>query len=261
MLRRLFFALAFCLTAHPARAGAFVQPEGMLLAVHEARFSGSLRAFDNKGRLMPVSSYQAFTLDTALEYGALDWLTLLGRMEAVSDFDQGPPGFRYRGPGMSEVGARVELGRAMEEDLVFSAQALLRLPGARTPGSAAAGMAQTEADARLMMGGSFELNELPGFWSAEAGLRKKGGLEPDERRLEFGVGVSIFDLLQAVAQSFHVYTAPTVLAPRGQSHKVQLSLLLNPGRAWSLQAGVFRTLAGQNARQESGALVALWRRM
>jgi hypothetical protein len=261
MLRRLFFALAFCLAARSALGGAFLQPEGMLLVLHESTFSGSLQAFDDKGRLIPVSGFQKFTLDTALEYGALDWLTLLGRLEAVSVYSQGPPAAYYRGPGMHELGARVELGRALDKDLVFSAQALLRAPGARTPNPAAVGMTAIETDLRLMAGGSFELRDHPGFWSAEFGQRKRGGSSPDELRLELTAGFAIFDRLQAIGQSFHVYAQRMDLAPQSQSHKAQVSLMLNPGRSWSLQAGAFRTLASVNARRDNGVMVALWRRM
>jgi hypothetical protein len=118
-----------------------------------------------------------------------------------------------------------------------------------------------EADLRLMAGGSFEVNDQPGFWSAEAGPRKRGGGAPDDWRVEIATGLALFDRLQAIAQSFHVFTKRTDLDPASQSHKAQLSLVLNPGRSWSLQAGVFRTLAGVNARRDSGLLIAFWRRM
>ena len=261
MLRRCLLALVLCVAAHSALAGAFVQPEGMLLVIHESSFSGSLKTFDDKGRLVPVSDYRKFTLDTVLEYGVLDRLTLLGRLEAVNVKAEGPPGAYYRGPGMTELGARVELGSALNRDLVFSAQAMLRLPGARVTNGATAGLTLLEADLRLMAGGSFEVNDQPGFWSAEAGPRKRGGGAPDDWRVEIATGLALFDRLQAIAQSFHVFTKRTDLDPASQSHKAQLSLVLNPGRSWSLQAGAFRTLAGVNARRDSGLLIAFWRRM
>lgn len=261
MWRRLLLVLALCLAARPALGGAFVQRQGMVLAMQEMSFSGSLQAFDSRGRLVPVASYRKFTLDTALEYGLTDWLTLLGRLETVSVYNQGPPAAFYRGLGKSELGARVEIGRALDEALVFSAQAMVRWPGVRPGNPAAAGMTAMESDWRLMAGGSFDVRDRPGFWSVEAGLRKRGGPEPDEARLELAAGLTIFDLLQALVQGFHVFTPRTALAPASQSHKAQVSLLFNPGRSWSLQAGVFRTLAGVNARQENGVAVAFWRRM
>lgn len=261
MWRRLLILIAFCLAARPALGGAFVQRQGMVLAIQELSFSGSLHAFDGRGRLIPVASYQKFTLDTALEYGLADWLTLLGRLESVSIYNQGPPAAYYRGLGMSELGARVELGRALDETLIFSAQAMVRWPGAHTANPAAAGMTAVESDWRMMAGGSFDLVDRPGFWSAEAAFRKRGGFEPDEARLELAAGLSIFDLLQVIVQGFHVVTLRTPLAPASQSHKGQVSLLFNPGGAWSIQMGAFRTLAGVNTRRESGALVAYWRRM
>ena len=261
MLLRLSVLLFISLAAQPALGGAFLQRQGMVLAIQELRFSGSLQAFDPSGRVIPVAAYRKFTLETSLEYGALDWLTLLGQLESVSIYAQGPPAVFYRGLGMSELGARVQLWRSKDEDLVLSAQSLLRLPMARQSNPAATGMTAVERDFRFMAGGSFDVGDHPGFWSVEAGVRQRGGLEPDEKRLELAAGFFIFDLLQAIAQGFHVFTARTALAPASQSHKAQGSLIFNPGRSWSVQAGVFRVLAGVNARRESGALIAFWRRM
>ena len=261
MLRRVFILLFLSLVAEPALGGAFVQRPGMVLAIQELSFSGSILAFDARGRVVPVPAYRKFNLETSLEYGAADWLTLLGRLESVSVYTQGPPAAFYRGLGMSELGARAELWRTKDQDLVISAQALLLWPMASQGNPAAAGMTAAGRDARLMAGGSFEMRDRPGFWSLEAGLRQRGGLEPDERRLELAAGLSIFDLMQAMAQSFHVFTPRTGVAPASQSHKAQMSLVFNPGRPWSVQAGVFRTLAGVNAPRESGALLAFWRRM
>ena len=261
MLRRLFILFVLGQAAQPALGGAFLQRPGMVLAIQELNFSGSLHAFDAHGRVIPVPAYRKFTLQTSLEYGALEWLTLLGHLESVSVYTQGPPGAFYRGLGMSELGARLQLWRSKDEDLVFSAQSLLRLPMARQGNPAAAGMTAVETDFRLMAGVSFDVGDRPGFWSVEAGVRQRGGLEPDERRLELAAGLFMFDLLQAIAQGFHVFTPRTALAPASQSHKAQLSLLFNPGRPWSVQVGAFRTLAGVNARRESGWLIAFWRRM
>ncbi len=261
MSSRLLLVIALCLVARPALGGAFAQRQGMLLVIQETSVSTALQAFDQRGRVIPARLYRKYTLDTLFEYGALDWLTFLGRFETVGVHMQGLPRARYRGLGMSEVGARVELGRALEGDLVFAAQGIVRLPGARTDNPAAAGMTQAETDGRLMMGGSFELMEAPGFWSAEAGLRKRGAPLPDEWRMELSAGLSVFDRLQVVGQGSSIFAHRTPFTPPSQSHKAQISLVLNPGRPWSLQVGTFRTVAGVNARHENGFLVAYWRRM
>ena len=261
MFWRCFIVIVLSLAAPPALAGAFLERPGMILAIQELSFSGSSAAFDARGRLIPVAAYRKFTLQTSLEYGALDWLTVLGRLESVSVHAQGPPARDYRGLGMSELGARFQLWRSKDSDYVISAQAVRRLPMAREGNPAAAGMTQSETDLRLMAGGAFDVLDRAGFWSVEAGLRQRSGLTPDERRLELAAGLYIFDLLQVLAQGFHVFSPRTALAAPSQSHKAQMSLLFNAGRSWSLQAGAFRTLAGVNVRRESGLLMAFWRRM
>ena len=261
MSLRLLFVIALCLVTRPALGGAFAQRQGMLLVIQETSVSTALQAFDLRGRVIPARLYRKYTMDMLFEYGALDWLTFLGRFETVGVYTQGPPRALYRGLGMSEVGARVELGRALEGDLVFAAQGIVRLPGARTTNPAAAGLTQAETDGRLMMGGSFEVMEAPGFWSAEAGLRKRGAPQPDEWRMELAAGLFLLDRLQVVGQGSSTITPRNPFAPPNQSHKAQISLVLNPGRPWSLQLGTFRTFAGVNVRQENGFLVAFWRRM
>ncbi len=77
MLRRVFILLLLSLVAEPALGGAFVQRPGMVLAIQELSFSGSILAFDARGRVVPVPAYRKFNLETSLEYGAADWLTLL----------------------------------------------------------------------------------------------------------------------------------------------------------------------------------------
>ncbi len=238
-----------------------MQRQGMLLVIHEFTSTIALQAFDRRGQLTRAPLYAKYTADTALEYGALDWLTFLGRLEAARVYTQGPPIAYYRGPGMSELGARVELGRALHGDVVFSAQALLRLAGARTANPAAAGLNRSESDWRLMMGGSFDLRDAPGFWSIEAGPRRRGGVEPDEWRAEAVAGFFLLDRLQIVGQTSSVLATKTALTPQSQAHKAQISLVLNPGRPWSLQAGTFRTVLGVNARRETGVMLAWWRRM
>jgi len=233
----------------------------MLLAIHEIASTIALQVYDARGKLVQAPLYSKYTAVTALEYGALDWLTFLGRLEAARVYSSGPPTAYYRGPGMSELGARVELGRAHHGDIVFSTQALLRLPGAQTQNPAAAGLNSRETDLRLMMGGSFDIGDYPGFWSIEAGPRRSSGPEPDEWRAEVAAGQFLFDRLQLVVQTQSVFTAKTPLVPQSRSHKAQASLILNPGRPWSLQLGTFRTLSGVNARRETGLLLAWWRRM
>jgi hypothetical protein len=261
MSSRLLLVMVLCLLARPALGGAFTQRGGMLLVVQESSVTATMQAYDPRGRLAAARTYRKYALDTVFEYGALDWLTLLGRFETVGIAMQGPPSARYRGLGMSELGARVEFGRAFEGDLVFSAQGLLRLPGGRTVNPAAAGLTQPQTDGRLMAGGSFELMDAPGFWSAEAGLRRTSGPEPNEWRIELAAGLSVFERLQVVGQGSSIFAQRTPFTPPSQSHKAQISLLLNPGRPWSVQVGSFRTFAGVNARKENGFLVAYWRRM
>ena len=249
----------FISPARPAFGGAFLQPEGMVQVIQETSFSGSAQAFDAKGRLIPVASYRKFDFTTLVEYGALDWLTFTGRLETVNARTEGPPARAYRGLGRSEIGARVELWQA--DIYVVSAQVTLAAPGTRhVTNPASYGLAGYEAEARLMGGGSFDFNDFPGFWSVEAGYRRRAAGVPDETHLDLSGGVFVVEWLQAIGQVFSTFTAAGHGNPAGRAHKAQASLVLNPGRSWSLQAGAFFTPVAVASRRESGLLLAFWRR-
>ena len=243
-----------------AFGGAFLQPESMLLVIQEAALTGSTQAFDSRGHVIPVSYYRKFSLDTVMEYGVIDWLTVTGRFEHVSILAEGPPSGTYRGPGMSELGARVLIHQF--DDTLVSAQASFRLPGTRASDNpATVDLTAREVDMRLMGGGSFFVDDRPGFWSAEAGFRRRGGGYPDEWHVDLGTGVFMFERLQLIAQAFTtLVSASAPAAPKSRSHKLQASLVFNPGRIWSLQAGAFFTPLAMEARRDSGIMLAFWRR-
>ena len=261
VLRLLRYVIAF--SAFPlasAFGGAFLQPEAMLLVVHEASFANAVAAFDAAGRIIPVSYYRRFTLDTVMEYGVIDWLTVSARVEHVSALAEGPPSGSYRGAGMSEIGARLALARF--DDHIISAQATLRLPGARPSANpATVDLDAREIDLRLMGGGSFDCNDLPGYWSVEAGYRQRGGVYGDEWHADVAAGVYAQERLQVIAQAFTTIVPKAALAaPKSRTHKLQGSLVFNAGRPWSLQVGAFFTPLAIEARRERGLLLAFWRR-
>jgi hypothetical protein len=261
LLRLLRFLFVFSVfPVGVAFAGAFLQPEGMLLVMQETSFASSLAAFDSHGRLIPVSYYRRFTLDTALEYGVIDRLTLIGRIEYANVLAEGTPSGTYRGLGMSDLGARVAL--AQFDDYIISAQATLRLPGTRPPANpATVDLDSRDVDLRLMGGGSFDFNDLPGYWSLEAGLRQRSAGYADEWHVDVAGGVHATERLQVIAQAFTtIVPRGTPASPESRTHKLQGSLVFNPGRAWSLQAGAFFTPLAVDARRERGLMMAFWRR-
>ena len=96
------FAIALCLIVDAEngrlRAGAWLMPPGEGQIIASTAFSGSARAFDANGRLIPVPSYDKFELGAYLEYGLTDWLTVIAA-PAYDSIKQPAPAASYDGPG------------------------------------------------------------------------------------------------------------------------------------------------------------------
>src|SRR3954451_23627826 len=121
-LRILGFGAILIATA-AAQAGPWLEPPGQGQVILGGSFSDSLRAFDLRGRLAPVTPYKKFELTAYVEYGAMEQVTLIAA-PSVLDFRAKPPGQSYAGMGVVEAGARLKLYDY--DEWVFSAQATLR---------------------------------------------------------------------------------------------------------------------------------------
>lgn len=262
-----------------ARGGAFLFPQGQGQAIVTTTFSGASKAYDSNGRLIRTPSYRKFETKAYVEYGAQDWLTLVGESSgmsfhgASSQLDhlsllineakagaplsiKGPDGPRYAGIGVGALGARVRL--LEYESYVISLEANLR---AATPSARIFLDMRTElqGDVRLQIGRPFELFGLPGFYDAQIGYRPRGQ-RGDEVRADFTTGLRPWSDVLLLAQSF---TAATPARARNEalySQKFQVSAVYDVMKNVSLQLGALAALQGVNASAERGVVSALWYR-
>lgn len=257
-LSSLIAAAALPAAAGAACAGAWLMPPGAGQIIASTAFSGSSRAFDAKGRLIVVPSYEKFGLGAYVEYGLTDWLTVIAA-PAYDRIRQPPPAASYDGPGESEAGARVGLYRS--DAIVVSLQASLRTPGASINDSQGPFQPRRAGalDVRVMAGGNFEFAATPGFAEAQAGYRFYAQNQPGEGRLDLTLGLRPTPQLLVLAQSFNAISAGS---GNGFRHslwtKLQPSLVYDVSPHWSLQIGAFATLAGVNAGRELGPIGAVW---
>ena len=244
-----------------ARAGAFPQREGEGQIIATSVFTDTTRTFDASGKLIPIDQYKKYELGVYIEYGAADWITLILKPTLSRVYKEGPPQGLYSGLGSVEAGARVKI--AQYESIVFSAQALVHVPGSRDQDNPAlAGNTGYEFDARLLAGIPFELAGMPGFADAQIAYRSRGGDPPNEIRLDLTLGARPVPRLLLMLQSFNI-VAPQAGAPgfpAMRQHKLQASGVWDVSGGWSIQAGLFTTVASRNARREHGFLSGVWRR-
>lgn len=244
------------LAAGEAHAGAWLMAPGEGQIIAGAAFSGSNRAFDAQGKLIPVPSYQKFELGSYIEYGLTDWMTLVAA-PAYDVIRQPEPADSFTGPGQSGIGGRFGLFKS--EAFVASVQATLLTPGASFNGGEAhrAG----SMDLRAMAGVNFALGPWPAFADFAGGYRFYAQSQPGEWRLDLSLGVRPLPQLLFLLQGFgSLQTKKSADFPRSSWEKLQGSFVYDLAPAWSAQLGAFVTVAGKSAGRELGPVAAIWYR-
>lgn len=248
--------LVVALGAGEASCGAWLTPPGEGQIIAGAAFSGSTRAFDRRGRLIPVPSYQKFELGGYLEYGLTETVTLVAA-PAYDRVRQPAPAPSTNSLGESGAGARVGLFQG--NGLVVSAQALALTPGLAFNGAVATPRRAASLDLRGLAGYGFSLGAIPAFVGVEAGYRFYAGGQPGGWRFDFVLGARPAERLMILFQGFGaLQTASSPDFPSSGWEKLQLSFVYDFAERWSIQAGGFYTVVGRNAGRELGPVAALW---
>jgi hypothetical protein len=248
--------LLLIVAAGDAYAGAWLMPPGQGQIIAGTAFSGSSRAFDAHGNLIPVPSYKKFELGAYVEYGLTDWLTLLAA-PAYDIIRQPAPAPSYTGPGESGIGGRFKLYQS--DAFVASLQTTLLTPGASFNG--AEPHRAGAIDLRAMAGASFTSGAWPAFADAAAGYRFYAQAQPGEWKLDLTLGVRPLPQLLVLLQSFgSMQMNKSANFPRSSWEKLQGSFVYDLNSAWSAQLGAFLTVAGINAGRELGPMAAIWYR-
>ena len=263
---RIVLVIVAVLAGPPARAGALLFPEGEGQAIFTTTFSNASNAYDSQGRLVKTPSYRKFELDGYVEYGATDWLTLVGQgggmdfrgsSSASAPFSaSASPAPSYAGLGLGSIGARVRLGEIA--GYYFSLEGSLR---------AASHSAETyldmrdflQVDARVQMFHSLETWGFPAFLDAQLGYRSRGQ-NGDEIRADLTFGVRLQPAVLLMAQSFTAIAPWPTSAGSFAAQKFEVSGVYDLNRTFSLQLGLVYAPFGVNAPAERGIVSAVWAR-
>jgi hypothetical protein len=244
------------------RAGAFLQPQGRGQVIITGRFERSDRYFDNLGRLRPVRDYRKFELQAWSEYGLNDAVTLIFAPSFSDMRTSVPPTPVHREMSVRNIYARVEAGARFRlfrsEDSAASIQVTAGL-GGKVGGGASFGLRQerNELDIRLLHGRNFEIANRRGFVDLQGGYRLRSGAA-DEWRVDITAGLHLRECWMLL-QSFNLLAGRYGTFQAKRNSKLQASLVYRIDRNWSVQAGVFTTIAARNARRDSGMIAAAWR--
>lgn len=251
--------LILLFTAGTAHASAWPQPEGEGQVILTGVYSHSDKGYDADGETINIDDYTKTEAYLLVEYGVTADLTVL----ATPSFShvEVENGDDSTGLGYTEFGARYRL--AHSDASVFSVQGSVRIPGKkRRDNLAQVGSTDSEIDLRALAGTAFKLGGKDGFVDLQAGYRFRNGGPPNEFRLDATLGYRPAKKFLLLAQSFNVISdgSGTGIFGRHKYSNLYLSGVYDVSSKWSIQAGAFGTLAGENALRERGGLLSIWRR-
>jgi hypothetical protein len=276
------FFIYFCassLAAPAASGGAFLLPQGEGQVIVTTTFSDASKAYDSQGRLIRMPSYRKFETQSYVEFGARDWLTIVGQASymnfhgASSPLDhlsilieeaklgaplsiRGPQGPRYAGLGVASLGARVRLFETGVYEMSLEASLRAATPSARRFLDM---RDELQGDVRLQVGRGFEFFGVSGFCDGQVGYRTRGQ-RGDEVRADFTYGLRPFTDVLLLAQSFSAFTPGRTRGNFMYSQKFQLSVVYDLMSDVSVQIGALSALRGVNSSAERGLMTGLWYR-
>lgn len=255
--------LTLAIIAAPAAVAfgaAWTLPRGTGEAIVTTTYTQGSQYLRSGGAEQRLPEYRKIETSALVQYGLTDGITLIAMPSVFGARTGGATADDYTGLGYTDLGARARLWH--DDSGVVSFQALGRIPGAtddRKP--AQLGNTDAQVDLRLLAGRGFTLGEMNAWVNVEAAYRPRFEDPPNEWRFDLSVGIRPAADWAVLAQSFNVISDGEGRGayPSYWYSKAQLSVLWEFAPSWTLQAGAFTTLAGQNALRENGALLALWR--
>jgi hypothetical protein len=243
-----------------AFGAAWTLPRGTGQAIVTTTYTQGTQYMRPDGVRQRLPEYSKVETTALVQYGLTDDITLVAMPSFMRARTGGAQADDYLGLGYTDIGARARIWH--DEQGVISLQALGRIAGAdndRRP--AQFGNTDNQLELRLLAGRGFTVQEMNGWVNFEAAYRARLNDAPNEWRFDLSVGLRPRPELAFLAQSFNVISDGDGRGayPSYWYSKAQLSVLYDVAPNWTLQAGAFTTLGGQNALREHGGLISLWR--
>ena len=242
-----------------AAAGAWTQGRHEWFSIMSFDTASAGRGYGATSRADAPVKFDKLYVKNLVEFGLSRRITLF----AVSDYvvanatwaDEAP--VRARDASL-EAGARIRL---TERIGVLSVQGSYKQAGPFDLSNSVGLDPAHIVEARLLYGTGFRLLGRDGFADIEAAQRWITRPRPDETVLDITAGLWIGTKTMVMLQNFNTISAGDAVPPYTyfRTHKIELSLVRNVTRHWSVQIGGFISPAGQNSLVEQGASLALWR--
>lgn len=252
------------LVCWPCHGGGWPQKRGEGQVIVSGLVSSAGAGFDDDGALVDIDYFQKIEMSALLEYGASDRVTLLLK-PVVQRYELGSA---VRGEdfdlGATQLGVQYYLGSPWRGGVV-SGQVLGVIPGGgETRDTDPLGDGGFGGEVRGLFGQSWAW----GFGGVQLAWQDRAGGSEAKSMADVTLGVRVRPDVEVMAQSFATWTgalgddASGVRDTRDAyfAQKVQLSVVGRANDAVALQVSGIATVAGRNALDERGGMVAIWLR-
>jgi hypothetical protein len=247
--------LLLALISQPSssRAGAWTQERGKGLVITTVTISRASDAFDSSGARAGLRDFRKNELKSYVEYGLRTGVTLLlaPTAQIVSDDASGTPQ-KARGLADVDLGARLRLFTRGAH--VFSVEPHVILPGTLdNDENVLLASGKTDFELRALYGLSGRAFNKPFFLNGEGAYRRRGGVFPDEVRVDVSTGISPTARWQVIAKQSSI-----VSTERFSLHKLGGSLVYHLSQRVSLETGLMRAIAGREVVRENVYQMGIW---
>ncbi|MGJ8563214.1 MAG: hypothetical protein ACSHXY_06645 [Alphaproteobacteria bacterium] len=247
-----------------AYAGAWVMPEGKGQTISTTVKNTAHRGYDDQWKLSQEADFSKFETAFYWEHGLTPKLTLIGTTAWQDvDFLSRDGRKEVQGFGTSSLGLRYQIYNQGRTVAALQSQFVLAGEGEIVP-DADLGRGGNGIEIRALVGRSFKVLGREGFFDGQSAWIYRGGSSPDSYKVDATIGVTATKKIQLLGQVFYSATGEQTLGIDrvlpNESLKLQGSVVRRRSAKTSVQAGIFRTVAGRNIVKETGFIASVWRR-
>lgn len=250
------FAGFFCLAPGDSRAGAWLTEASRTQLIFTAKALDVRRQFIGDGSTIRTGRFIKQEIKIEAEHGLNRDFALLAGVRGVGARLPPEAGTMYVGVAAIRAGAKARLWS--NADAVISLQGWAEASRSLSyPERIKSWSGPVEGEIRLNGGLSGGSRGWPIFLEAQLAYRWRGSW-PNEAHLDLTAGVYASPRVLFLLQSFNAVAVTQLDGTRLRRHKLQPSVVYAFSDSFSLQLGVFATVAGANVGRERGALISLW---
>lgn len=234
-------------------AGAWTQERGKGQVITTVTISRATDAFDRSDAPGESRDFRKDEIKNFVEYGLLTGVTLLFAPTAQIVSDEAA-GTTRKAKGLADTDLGVRLRLFTRGSQVFSLEPHVILPGTLdNEENVLIASGKTDYEIRALYGLGGRILKMPCFLNAESAYRHRGGVFPDEVRIDLSAGITPTARWQIITKESSLLSTE-----RFSLHKIGGSAVYHLSQRLSLEAGLMRAIAGREVVRENVYQMGIW---